>query len=90
MDLRLPFLGVGHHHRYLAADTQSGDYSAVVLIDKESGKEIEINRSGYLWKHPAHPHPTFSWSNDKILFASDEGKLGQSRLYLVETEGRLK
>ena len=30
-----------------------------------------------------HPHPTFSWSCDKILFASDRDKQGESQLYYV-------
>ena len=71
------------NNRYLAADTQSGDYSAVVLIDKESGKETEINRSGYLWKHPAHPHPTFSPSSEQVLFT--DLKDGQLTLGIVRT-----
>lgn len=31
----------------------------------------------------SHPHPTFSWSNDAILFASDCDKQGESQLYYV-------
>ena len=34
-----------------------------------------------------HPHPCFSWSCDKILFASDRDKQGESQLYCVDTNG---
>jgi Tol biopolymer transport system component len=76
-------------NRYLVGDAVED----LLLIDISG----EVPTSELLCRHNTswiaqhtHPHPTFSWSSDKILFASDEGKLGQSRLYLVETEGRLK
>ena len=63
--------------RFLAADTQSGDYSGVCLIDTVSGNETMISKAGYTWVHPSHPHPQFSPSGKKLIWNSIEnGKLG--------------
>jgi hypothetical protein len=56
------------NNRYLAADAQNGNYSGVYVIDKETGKEVDVYHAGYLWKHPAHPHPTFSPSSEQVIF----------------------
>ncbi|MBE6757722.1 MAG: hypothetical protein E7552_04150 [Ruminococcaceae bacterium] len=56
------------NNRYLTADTQGPGYSSVVVIDKETGKEAEVYRAGFIWKHPAHPHPTFSPSSEQVIF----------------------
>lgn len=91
--LELPFY-CNHYHASLDNRYLVGDAVEDLLLLDISG---EVPTSELLCRHNTswiaqhtHPHPTFSWSNDKILFASDEGKLGQSRLYLIETEGLLK
>ena len=67
------------NNRYLTADAQNGSYSGVYVIDKETGKEVDVYHAGYLWKHPAHPHPTFSPSSEQVIFhdllGGEQGKL---------------
>jgi len=74
--------------RYLAADTQGPGYSSVVVIDKETGKEAEAYRAGFLWSHPAHPHPTFSPSSEQVIF--HDLKDGQLTLGIFRTTDALK
>lgn len=74
--------------RYLTADTQSHGYSSVVVIDKVTGKEAEAYRAGFLWSHPAHPHPTFSPSSEQVIF--HDLKDGQLTLGIFRTTDALK
>ncbi len=74
--------------RYLAADTQSVEYSSVCLIDIETGKEAEAYCAGYYRSHPAHPHPAFSPSSEQVIF--HDLKDGQLTLGIVRVTDVLK
>lgn len=75
------------NNRYLAADTQGPGYSSVVLVDKETGKEAEAYRAGFVWAHPAHPHPSFSPSSEQLIFHDlVGGPEGQLTLGIVRVE----
>ena len=89
-EIELPYY-CNHYHatkdnKYLVADAVND----LVLIDISTDKPAlrvlcEHNTS---WRYQAsHCHPTFSWSNDAILFASDCDKEGEPQLYLIKTEG---
>ncbi len=54
--------------RYLAADTQSGEYSGVCLIDKITNEEKMLIKANSNWQHPCHPHPSFSPKSKKLCF----------------------
>lgn len=59
----------------------------IMLIDISKDKpSIEVLcEHGTSWRWQAvHAHPCWSWSNDKILFASDKGKEGSVQLYMVK------
>ena len=91
--LELPFY-CNHYHASIDNRFLVGDAVEDLLLLDISGEVptatcLAQHNTSWIAQH-THPHPTFSWSNDKILYASDEGKLGQSQLYLVETEGQLK
>ena len=62
----------------------------LVLMDisKENPTmEILCEHNTSWLSHNVHCHPTWSWSNDKILFASDRDKLGCAQLYMVNMKG---
>ena len=91
--LELPFY-CNHYHasrdnRFLVGDAVEDLLLIDVSTDTPTAKHLSTHNTSWIAQH-THPHPTFSWSNDKILYASDEGKLGQSQLFLIETEGLLK
>ncbi len=59
----------------------------IVLIDI-SGEKAELKTlcehdTSWRWQE-AHCHPCWSWSNDKILFASDRDAEGYPQLYMVK------
>ena len=59
----------------------------LVLIDI-SGDKAELKtlcEHNTSWRYQeVHCHPTWSWSNDKILFASDCEREGYPQLYMVK------
>ena len=54
--------------RHLAADTQSGTFSGVCLIDTETGRECMPIQARTTWSHPCHPHPSFSPDSRTVGF----------------------
>jgi oligogalacturonide lyase len=59
----------------------------IVLIDisKDEAKLETLCTHNTSWRYQAvHCHPCWSWSNDKILFASDRDKEGYPQLYIVK------
>ena len=59
----------------------------IVLIDI-SGDEPKLevlceHNTSWRWQ-AVHGHPTWSWSNDAILYASDRDREGEPQLYLVK------
>lgn len=63
--------------RFLAADTQSGEFSGVCLIDMENGMETMVAKAGYTWVQPSHPHPHFSPDGRILIWNSiRDGRLG--------------
>ena len=59
----------------------------IVLIDISKEKptyEILCEHNTSWIAHDTHCHPTWSWSNDKILFASDRDRQGYAQLYLID------
>ncbi len=76
------------NNRYLAADTQGPGYSSVCVIDTQTGKEAEAYRAGFVWSHPAHPHPAFSPSSEQVIF--HDLKDGQLTLGIVRTADVLR
>lgn len=61
----------------------------IVLIDiAQDTPKIETlceHNTSWRWQ-TVHCHPCWSWSNDKILFASDGKEEGRPQLYMVEME----
>lgn len=59
----------------------------IVLIDiKNDDPKIEVlceHNTSWRWQ-AVHCHPCWSWSNDKILFASDRSEEGYPQLYMVK------
>ncbi len=62
--------------KYLGSDTQDGTFSAVCLVDLETGKEEMLLKTETNWTHPDHPHPHFS-PNDRYMAFQDleEGRV---------------
>ena len=59
----------------------------IVLLDISTDKpayEILCEHNTSWIAHDTHCHPTWSWSNDKILFASDRERTGYAQLYLID------
>lgn len=59
----------------------------IVLIDisgQKASYEVLCEHNTSWLGHGSHCHPTWSWSNDKILFASDRDKMGYAQLYLID------
>ena len=59
----------------------------IVLIDISGEKatyEILCEHNTSWLGHGSHCHPTWSWSNDKILYASDKDEMSRPQLYLIE------
>ena len=59
----------------------------IVLIDisKDTATyEILCEHNTSWLGQGSHCHPTWSWSNDKILFASDKDKMSYPQLYLID------
>ena len=59
----------------------------IVLIDI-SGDEPKLevlceHNTSWRWQ-AVHGHPTWSWSNNAILYASDRDREGEPQLYLVK------
>lgn len=61
----------------------------IVLIDisTDKAKISTLCTHDTSWRYQmSHCHPTFSWSNDAILFASDRDREGVPNLYLVKMD----
>ena len=59
----------------------------IVLVDISSDKAVlsTLCNHGTSWNTSStHAHPTFSWENDKVLFASDRDGLGKCNIYMVQ------
>lgn len=88
--LSLPYY-CNHYHANKDNTLLVGDaVNDLVLMDisKENPTmEILCEHNTSWLSHNVHCHPTWSWSNDKILFASDRDKLGCAQLYMVNMKG---
>lgn len=84
--LQLPYY-CNHYHAnkdntLLVADAV--DDLLLIDISKDNPSfEILCEHDTSWLSHNVHCHPTWSWSNDKILFASDKGRQGYAQLYLL-------
>ena len=89
-EIELPYY-CNHYHANIDNTLLVADaVNDLVLIDISTDKPTlkvlcEHNTS---WRYQAsHCHPTFSWSNDAILYASDCDEEGKPQLYLIKTAG---
>ena len=58
----------------------------LVLIDisKDTPSFEVLCEHNTSWlSHNVHCHPTWSWNNDKILFASDRDRQGYAQMYMI-------
>ena len=85
--LQLPYY-CNHYHANIDNTKLVADaVNDLVLIDISTDKPTietlcEHNTS---WRYQAvHCHPTWSWSNNAILYASDCGREGEPQLYLLK------
>ena len=85
-ELELPYY-CNHYHANIDNTKLVADaVNDLVMIDISTDEPkievlVEHNTS---WRYQAsHPHPTFSWSNNAILYASDCDKEGEPQLYLI-------
>ncbi|MBR2884365.1 MAG: hypothetical protein IKB93_06175 [Clostridia bacterium] len=84
--IKLPYY-CNHYHAnkdntLLVADA----INDLVLIDIskiDASFEVLCEHNTSWLSHNVHCHPTWSWSNDKILFATDKEKQGYAQLYLI-------
>jgi oligogalacturonide lyase len=86
-ELELPYY-CNHYHANIDNTKLVADaVNDLVLIDISTDEpKLEVlcehNTS---WRYQAsHCHPTYSWSNDAILFASDCDCEGEPQLYLIK------
>ena len=86
-ELELPYY-CNHYHANIDNTKLVADaVNDLVMIDISTDEPkievlVEHNTS---WRYQAsHPHPTFSWSNNAILYASDCDKEGEPQLYLIK------
>ena len=64
-------VGVSADGRYLTADTRyPGEWSEIILVDRESGEQKLIDIAPTTKKHPCHPPPILSPDNKKIAYTS--------------------
>lgn len=85
--IELPYYCNHYHanldHTRLVADAVSD----IMLIDLEGGvPSIEVlceHHTSWRWQW-VHCHPCWSWSNDKIIFASDCDAEGYPQIYMVK------
>lgn len=86
-ELELPYY-CNHYHANADNTLLVGDaVNDIVLIDISKDKlniEILCEHNTSWLSHNTHCHPTWSWSNDKILFASDRDRQGCAQLYLID------
>ncbi len=85
--LEVPFY-CNHYHANIDNTKLVGDaLDDLMLIDisTDTPKMEVLCKHGTSWESQStHPHPTFSWSNDSILYASDKDEQGKPQLYLIE------
>ena len=85
--VKIPFY-CNHYHANKSNTLLVADgVSELVLIDISKDEPIveKLCDHNTSWiSHNTHCHPTWSWSNDKILFASDRDRLGYAQLYLID------
>jgi len=85
--LEVPFY-CNHYHANIDNTKLVGDaLDDLMLIDisTDTPKMEVLCKHGTSWEtQSAHPHPTFSWSNNSILYASDKDEQGKPQLYLIE------
>lgn len=87
-EMELPYY-CNHYHAnndntLLVADAVNDLILIDISKDKASIDVLCEHNTSWI-SHSAHCHPTWSWSNDKILFASDKGnEPGRSNLYLID------
>lgn len=71
-------VGVSPDGKWAVSDTHPYDgISRIVLIGIEKGSSEVLCEIRCWWKHPGHPHPSFSPDSKKVTFtfADDENKL---------------
>jgi oligogalacturonide lyase len=83
--IQLPYY-CNHYHANTSNTLLAGDeVDDLVLIDISGEKPAHsvLCRHSTSWRtQRAHPHPTFGWGDQKILFTSD--RTGECCLYLIE------
>lgn len=84
--LELPYY-CNHYHAnidntLLVADAVNDLVLIDISTDTPKIRSLCVHDTSWRWQQ-CHPHPTFSWSNDSILFASDRDNEGEVHLYLV-------
>ena len=85
--MELPYY-CNHYHAnidntLLVADAVDDIMLIDISKDKPSIDVLCEHNTSWRWQ-AVHAHPCWSWSNDKILFASDKGKEGSVQLYMVK------
>ena len=85
--LQLPYY-CNHYHAnkdntLLVADAVNDLVLIDISTDTPSIKTLCEHNTSWRWQD-VHCHPTWSWSNDAILYASDRDKEGEPQLYLVK------
>jgi len=88
--LELPYY-CNHYHANidntkLVADAVNDLVLIDISTDTPSIRSLCKHNTSWRWQR-SHCHPTFSWSNDAILFASDGECEGSVQLYLIKTKG---
>ena len=67
--------------KYLAADTRGKNgESGIVLIDVWEGKERLIDSVTVTFRHPCHPHPSFSPESDRLLYHFEKNGMTSVRI----------
>lgn len=87
--LELPYYCNHYHGNKDNTKLVADAVNDIVLIDISTDQptyEVLCEHNTSWQSHNVHCHPTWSWSNNKILFASDRNKQGFGQLYLIEME----
>ncbi len=86
-EIELPYYCNHYHANNDNTKLVADAVNDLVLIDISGDKpSLEVlceHNTSWRWQG-VHCHPTWSWSNDAILFASDKDKEGYPQLYLIK------
>ena len=85
--VELPYYCNHYHanndHSLIVADAVEDIVLMDISGDEPTIESLSVHNTSWTWQQ-VHCHPTWSWDNEYILYASDKDKVGYPQLYAIK------